>query len=168
MTTSVFDNLDDIIDKYIEAGAVTYYGKPNETISIEKYINEHEEEKDRTESQEQILKLISELFPEKVIIPEEKEKPDDTQKQSEYIDPYETYPKLTTEQFFRKMALTRQKRNDIMNARKIHNWYRLYKDDIDELFYNGLATFQDCGIDFSDDIREMYDHFVEEQYYLNV
>ena len=168
MTTSVFDNLDDIIDKYIEAGAVTYYCKPNETISIEKYINEHEEEKDRTESQERILKIISELFPEKVIIPEEKEKPDDIQKQSEYINPYESYPKLTTEQFFRKMHLARQKRHDVKNARKIHNWYRLYKDDIDELFFNGLATFEDYGIDFSDNIREMYDHFVEEQYYLNV
>jgi hypothetical protein len=168
MTTSVFDNLDDIIDKYIEAEAVTYYGKPNETISIEKYITEHEEDKDRAESRALILKLIGELFPEKVIIPEKKLEPDDTQIESVYNDPFDSYPKLTNEQFFRKMQLNRQKRNDIINARKIHNWYRLYKDDIDELFYNGLATFEDNGIDFSNNIREMYDHFVEEQYYLNV
>ena len=62
MTTCVFDNLDSIIDTYIEADSVTYYGTPSQSISIDTYLIDHEEDGDRKESAVNILKLISHLM----------------------------------------------------------------------------------------------------------
>ena len=169
MTTCVFDNLDSIIDTYIEADSVTYYGTPSQSISIDTYLIDHEEDRDRKESAVNILKLIRDYFSDKITIPEKKpdsQSPDKVELVNN--DPYYNYPKLTTKQFLHKMQLTRQKTHDIQRARQIHNWYRLYKDDVDELFYHGLKIFEDQGIDFSEHINTMYDHFVEEQYERNI
>ena len=169
MTTSEFDNIDSLVDTYINAGAVNYYSTSDETISIEKYLIEYEEKNDRVEAEKSILTIISKLYPDKVIVPEKiLEKSDNIEIKPTNTDPFDNYPKLTKQQFLEKTCLTREKRQDIITARKIHNWYMHYKDDVDELFNNGLRTIENHGIDFLYNINEIYDHFVEEQYYLNI
>ena len=167
MTACVFYDIDPQINKFIDSGDVTFYSKSNNTITINDYIKDCE---DKENSEKTISKLQDKLYPVEKVKPIEKpvteKEVTNTSTLNNYsFDNSKHYSKMTTEEFFRKLSQDRIRRQNIKRQNKIHNWYRYNKEDIDELFFKGMRTFQDHGVEFTYDIREMYDQFVEQLYY---
>ena len=165
MTACVFYDIDTALNKFIDSENVTFYSRGNKTISIEEYLKNCE---DKENSERNISKLINKLYT-KEIVEDTKINDKIPEKESTTAlpntDDYKFYPKMTTEEFFRKLSQDRIKRENIKMRNSIHNWYRYNREDIDELFFKGVRTFQDHGVEFTCDIQEMYDHFVEELFY---
>ena len=164
MTACVFYNIDPKINELIDSNEVSFYSKKNSLLTIDEYLNSCE---DKENSQKNISKLQEKLFP---IITEKPKEAEPKKESPKSNDNYsfindKVYPRLTTEEFFKKLSKDRIKRARIEKQKKIHNWYRYNRENIDELFFKALRTFQDNGVDFQDNIHEMYDHFVEYLYH---
>ena len=166
MTACVFYDIDPTINEFIDKKSVTFYSKKNKVISVSEYLNDCDEQ-DKENCKKNISKIVDKFFGKSVI-----EKPDNTKhEQKETIDistqfnNSKSYPKMTTEQFFKKLHKDRKRRDNIKLQNNIHNWYRYNRDNIDELFFKGLHTFQDHGVEINYDIKILYDHFVEDLYY---
>ena len=169
MTACVFSNINSKIDSIIENGDAKFYIKPSKFISINDYIKNCD---DTEEAENNIKKLIDKLYSsnDENEINKEIENPVEKTEEKESIEKEDIYndkifvPRLTTEQFFRKLAENERNNQYIKRSRKIHSWYRTYRIELDELFFMTYNSFSDNNIEFSVDKQTMYDDFIEFMY----